>query len=72
MRSSPRVTDAVPSRQEELRKLESKETVLQAKIFELQCMRGKGLVAAEATGIVPRKELDPEGVPFSGVQPAAE
>lgn len=61
-------------RQEELQKLESKGKVLEAKIFELQCMRGKGFTAAEAAGIVPRDrdEMEPGTVPSSGAPPKAK
>lgn len=38
--------------QEEFEKLENKGKLLQARIFELECMRDKGLTAAEAAGIV--------------------
>eukprot|EP00752_Nemacystus_decipiens_P011035 g9804.t1 len=51
--------------QEELRKLEVRRKVLEAKIFELQCMRGKGLTAAEAAGIVPRDETEEPGTVLS-------
>lgn len=71
--SSP---DAVHLGQEELRKLENKGKELEAKIFELQCMRGKGLTAAQAAGIVPRDrdrdETEPETVPSLGAPPEAK
>ncbi|CAM9547048.1 unnamed protein product, partial [Hapterophycus canaliculatus] len=38
--------------EEELQTLENKGQVVQAQIFELECMREKGLTAAEAAGIV--------------------
>lgn len=48
--------------------------MLEAKIFELQCMRGKGFTAAEAAGIVPRDrdEMEPGTVPSSGAPPKAK
>lgn len=38
--------------QKELLKLTEKRTLLDARIFELECMRDKGLTAAEAADIV--------------------
>lgn len=40
--------------------LENKGQVVQAQIFELECMREKGLTAAEAAGIVPTDEASEE------------
>lgn len=47
----PSCTLATLALQEELRKLTSKGNELDARIFELECMRGKGITAAEAAGI---------------------
>lgn len=38
--------------QEELSKLDNKGKLLEARIFELECMRDKGITAAAAAGIV--------------------
>ena len=41
--------------QEEYEKLEKKGELLEARIFELECMRGEGLTAAEIAALVSDK-----------------
>lgn len=49
--------------QKELLKLNDKRTLLDARIFELECMRDKGLTATEAAGIVASTKVPPSQAP---------